>query len=219
MKKISLDRVEHSVEPIEIGSNFTDLVDSIADMSGSACQNCPLHTLEVNKDFVQPSGYPRARIMFVGMNPSNNRCSKTVFGGDDDRHKEIIDKMLTTVGLTRADTYFTNILKCSTADNKFDEEAAKRCYGKFVDELAIVDPELIVCFGESVLNIFGVDFYHYAGPVKNGDYLVARAYHPSYFLRKGGVGAEDNLLQLKETIDGITKKNFINLQLSTVNLK
>ena len=209
-KSITIAGTKHSVEPIEIGSNFADLVDSIADISVSACQNCPLSKLEVNKDFVKPSGYPRARIMFVGMNPSNKRCSTTVFGGEDDRHKEIVDAMLKSVNLTRDNIYVTNILKCSTADNKFDPELAQRCMGKFIDELAIVDPELIICLGHEVAKLLDIDpsIVHAS---KNGSYLVARAHHPSYYLRQGGKGAEKALENIKETINEITRKDFVNL--------
>lgn len=209
-KYITISGVKHSVEPIEVDGKFSDLVDSIADMSVSSCQNCHLSKLEVNKDFVRPSGYPRARIMFIGMNPSNKRCSTTVFGGEDDRHKKVIDDMLKAVNLTRDNIYVTNLFKCSTADNKFDEQAVSNCTSKLLDELALVDPELIVCFGETVANYFGVDFHHNYGPVNNGDYKVAIAYHPSYFLRSGKDSSE-NLIRLKDTINEINLKTFVNL--------
>ena len=209
-KTITISGVKHSVEPIEIGNNFADLVDAIGDMSVSACQNCPLSKLDVNKDFVRPSGYPRARVMFVGMNPSSDRCSTTVFGGDKDRHKDIIDSMLKAVGLTRDNTYFTNILKCSTADNKFDPELATRCTGKLIDEIAIVDPDLIICLGKDVNTMFGF-FSPVNQQAKNGDYWVAGAFHPSYYLRQGGKDADKALLHLKERIDEINAKTFVNL--------
>lgn len=221
IKKISISGIEHSVEPIDVGSNFTDLVDSISDTTCSTCQNCPLSKLEVNKDFVKPSGYPRARIMFVGMNPSSDRCSTTVFGGDKDRHKEIIDKMLKSVNLTRDNTYFTNILKCSTADNKFNSELAARCAGKLIDELAIVNPDLIICLGNEVAKILGFNLGKpsHSSPesipgdrlIQNGDYKVGRVYHPSFFLRKGGADAEHNLEPYKEEINEINLKSFVNL--------
>jgi len=208
-KTIQIAGIEHSVEPIEIGNNFSDLVDSISDMSCSSCQNCPLSKLDVNKDFVKPSGYPRARIMFVGMNPSNNRCSTTVFGGEDDRHKSIVNEMLKSVNLTRDNIYVTNILKCSTADNKFDSELAKNCFGKFIDELALVDPELIICLGAEVAKMFGLTWASESAQ-KNGDYLVASAYHPSFFIRSGK-SSENNLIHLKEAIEDINIRSFVNL--------
>jgi DNA polymerase-3 subunit alpha len=207
-KTITIAGKQHSFEPIEVESNFADLVDSIADMSCSSCQNCPLSKLDVNKDFVKPSGYPRARIMFVGMNPSNDRCSTTVFGGEKDRHKKIIDEMLSAVNLTRDNTYFTNILKCSTENNKFDPIMAQNCMGKFIDELAIVDPDLVVCLGGEVAKMFGITSSSQKAAV-NGDYLVASAYHPSYFIRSGE-SSKENLVHLKETIDEINLKSFVN---------
>jgi len=215
-KTISIAGIKHTVEPIEIGNNFADLVDSISDMSCNTCQNCPLSKLEVNKDFVRPSGYPRARIMFVGMNPSNKRCSTTVFGGEDDRHKEIVDAMLKGVNLTRDNIYVTNILKCSTADNKFDAELAVHCMSKLIDEIALVDPELIICLGVEVSKLFGVESNVKNGPriTNNGDYIVASAIHPSAIIRNGGRGASTALEHLSGglgIIDEINTRSFVNL--------
>lgn len=211
-KTISISGVKHSVEPIEIEGNFADLVDSIGDMSVSACQNCPLSKLEVNKDFVRPSGYPRARIMFVGMNPSNKRCSTTVFGGPDDKYKDIINEMLASVNLTRDNVYFTNILKCSTEDNKFDSELAVQCLGKFADELAIVDPELIIALGGEVAELFGWTKENQGDLWRtNGSYKIGRTHHPSYLARMKNGDEKVCLTHLKETIDEINLRSFVNL--------
>jgi DNA polymerase-3 subunit alpha len=207
-KTITISEKKYEIEPYEVDSSFAETLDSISDMSSSSCQNCPLSHLPVNKDFVRPSGYPRARIMFVGMNPSNKRCSTTVFGGEDDRHKEIVNKMLAAVKLTRDNIYVTNILKCSTSDNKFDKSLASVCAHKLIDEIAIVDPELIICLGKDVSEMFGIGLK--SEVVNNGNYLVGSAYHPSYFLR-GNDGAENNLKHMDMVINGIIRKDFVNL--------
>jgi DNA polymerase-3 subunit alpha len=211
-KAIAISGVSYAVQPIEIDSNFADIVDAIEDTSSVECQACPLLKLECNKEFVKPSGYPRARVMLVGMNPSHNRRGNHVFGPEDSNHYDMMKEMLAEVGLSFETVYITNIQKCSTEDNKIDLKVLPTCISqKFVRELEIVDPELIICLGETVSNIFGLAFDHYAGPVKNGNYTIARAYHPSFFARKGGVGASDNFSHLKELIKKIKVKNFVNL--------
>lgn len=215
-KTITISGTEHKLEPIEIGSNFADLVESINDMTSSTCQACPLQKLEFNKDTIKASGYPRARIMFVAMNPSNKRDLGShrgleIFGEDDKRHYSIVNKMLKEVGLTRDNVYITNILKCSTEDNEIDEAVLPKCIEqKFLHELEIVDPELIICMGSTVSKLFGMrkDSGNY---IQNGSYMIGDVNHPSYFARNGGKGAEEALKHLKETIEEINIRSFVNL--------
>lgn len=211
-KTITICQTQYSVEPIEIGPDFADILDAINDLSSSECQACPLQKLEFNNDFVKANGYPRARIMFVAMNPSSSRRGNVVFGEQDTKNHQIVKDMLAEVSLPIESVYITNLLKCSTTDNKIDESILPRCIAqKFIHELEIVDPDLIICLGETVCNLFGVDFHHNSGPVKNGDYTIARAYHPSFFARKGGEGAKDNLVILKDEIKKHKLKSFVNL--------
>lgn len=210
MKKITILNKTHEIEPIEIRNDFSEIVETINDTS--SCTTCSLKKLEVNQEVVAASGFPRARIMFVSMNPSNKRRGTKVFGKEDTINHDIVKRMLRAVDLTFENVYITNLQKCSTLDNKLDSAVLPECIkSKFLQELAFVDPELIVCFGESVTNLFGADFRDNCGIVKNGDYLIAKAYHPSYFARKGGEGADDNLKHIKEYINKIIVKDFVNL--------
>jgi DNA polymerase-3 subunit alpha len=215
-KIITIAGIEHKLEPIEIGSDFADVVESINDMSSSTCQACPLQQLEFNKEVIKASGYPRARIMFVAMNPSNKRelgghRGNEIFGANDKVHYSIVNEMLKGVNLTRDNVYITNILKCSTSDNKLDPAVLPNCITqKFLHELEIVDPELIICLGNEVAQLFGLISTNYSIN-KNGDYLVAKAYHPSYFARQGGKGAEKALEHLKDDIEDINVRSFVNL--------
>jgi len=215
-KAITISGVEHKLEPIEIGGDFADVVDSVNDMSSSTCQNCPLQKLEFNKEVIKASGYPRAKVMFVAMNPSNKRelgghRGNEIFGAKDKTHYSIVNEMLKSVGLTRDNVYITNIQKCSTEDNKIDSTVLPKCIEqKFLHELEIVDPELIICLGNEVAQLFGlISTDHF--PHMNGDYLVAKAYHPSYFARQGGKGAEKALEYLKKEIEEINTRSFVNL--------
>ncbi len=210
-KTITIYKKQYSIEPITIDSNFADAVDAINDNTSEECHSCPLQPYEVNKDFVKASGYPRARIMLVGMNPSNTRRGNLVFGPEDSVNYPIVKKMLDAVGLTFDNVYITNILKCSTIDNELDKQIVPKCIAnKFIRELEIVDPELIICLGKEVSKLFGLERFD-ENVHTNGSYLVATAYHPSFYARKGGEGAEGNISHLWQTIKNIKLKNFVNL--------
>lgn len=218
-KTIQIAGTEHKLDPIEIGSDFSDVVESVNDTTSSTCQACPLQQLDFNKEVIKASGYPRARIMFVAMNPSNKRelgghRGNEIFGERDKKHYKIVNDMLASVGLTRDNVYITNILKCSTENNELDRTLLPNCIKqKFLHELEIVDPELIICMGGSVAELFGWTKQNQSEILlTNGQYKIGRCYHPSYFLR-GGQSAQphENLLHLKETIEEINIRSFVNL--------
>jgi DNA polymerase-3 subunit alpha len=214
MKKITILNKTYEINPIEIDNNFADIVESINDMS--MCDNCPLQKLPFNKEVITATGYPRARIMFVAMNPSNKRelsghRNGGVFGKADNINHDIMKRMLTSVNLTFNNVYITNIQKCSTENNKLDYDVLPKCIErKFAEELAFVDPELIICLGNEVSKIFGIDKFD-ERVYTNGDYKIATAYHPSYYSRKGGEGADGNLTHLWREINEIITKDFVNL--------
>ena len=222
-KTITICQTQYNVQPIEIDSNFADVVDALEDTTTPECQTCPLQSYEVNKAFVKASGYPRARIMLVGMNPSNTRRGNLVFGPEDTVNYPIVKKMLDAVGLTFDCVYITNILKCSTVDNELDKEIVPKCVAqKFIKELEIVDPELIICFGNEVAKMLGFNLPRYkdysedpSAPgdrlIQNGNYSIGRVYHPAFFARKGGVDAEHSLESYAEEIKKLKTKSYVNL--------
>lgn len=217
-KTIQIAGIEHKLDPLEIGNDFSDVVESVNDMTSITCQSCPLQKLECNKEVIKASGYPRSRVMFVAMNPSNKRemgghRGNELFGKDDKRHYEIVNKMLESVGLTRDNVYITNILKCSTENNELDIDVLPKCIvQKFLHELEIVDPELIICMGGNVAELFGWTKENQAETIlQNKDYKIGRTTHPSYLARMNNGDENNCLLHLKEEIDAIKIRSFVNL--------
>jgi DNA polymerase-3 subunit alpha len=211
-KKISILNEVYEIEPFNFDIEINEALDNIYDITSSVCQNCKLSQLEVNKELVISTGYPRSKIMIISLNPSNNRRGNRVFGVQDNINHSIVESMLKKVNLTFDNVYITNILKCSTENNKIDTEILPLCIkNKLIHEISIVDPELIICLGETVSNFFGIDFRGNTNVIKNGDYIIAKAYHPSYYARKNGEGAENNFLEFKKIIDEINLKTFVNL--------
>ena len=131
-------------------------------------------------------GNPEARILFLGEAP----------GADEDRLGEpfvgkagqLLDRIIKASTLKREEIYICNILRCRPPGNRnpTDQEAAN-CREYLNGQIAIVDPDYIVCWGSvAARNLLGTTspigrmrgrFYNY------GRAKVLCTYHPSYLLR------------------------------------
>ncbi|HEX6987478.1 MAG TPA: uracil-DNA glycosylase, partial [Planctomycetaceae bacterium] len=132
------------------------------------------------------AGNPQAAIFFLGEAP----------GADEDRTGEpfvgkagqLLNRIIAACRLTREEIYIGNILKCRPPGNRnpTPREAAN-CREYLSAQLAIVDPDYIVCWGRiAAENLLGLK-----DPIgrlrqkmfKYGRAKVAATYHPSYLLR------------------------------------
>lgn len=91
-------------------------------------------------------GSPDARLMFVGEAPGaeEDKVGRPFVG----RAGQLLDKMITAMGLRRSDVYITNVLKTRPPNNAtptFDEAAA--CAPYLFEQIAIIRPEVIVTLG------------------------------------------------------------------------
>src|SRR5499426_3478661 len=85
---------------------------------GTDCSRCKLHTLG-RTQVVFGVGNPNADLMFVGEAP----------GADEDiqgepfvgRAGQLLTKIIEAIGLTRADVYIANVLKCRPPNNRNPE--------------------------------------------------------------------------------------------------
>lgn len=151
----------------------------------SQCERCS--ELAMNRrQTVFGTGNPDAKIMFIGEAP----------GADEDRLGEpfvgaagqLLDKIIKACGLKREDLYICNILKCRPPGNRNPlPQEAGNCREYLDAQIAIVQPEYIVCWGtiaaqnllneqRSVGKLRGTWLQH-------GAAKVLCTYHPSYLLR------------------------------------
>src|SRR5438067_2000566 len=80
----------------------------------SACTRCRLH--EARTQAVFGSGDPNADLMFVGEAPGFHEDQQGVpFVGQAGK---LLDRLLGGIGLTRADVYIANVLKCRPPGNR-----------------------------------------------------------------------------------------------------
>jgi len=127
------------------------------------CQGCELHVDATQTVFA--SGSPTARLALVGEQPGDAEDrAGAPFVGPAGR---LLDQALHQAGIDRADTYVTNAVK----HFRFTHTATRRlhktpdlahlaaCRPWLVAELAVVDPQVVVCLGASAARaLLGPDF-------------------------------------------------------------
>ena len=166
----------------------TDRTAALATVAARVCQceKCP-ELARSRTQTVFGVGNPHARVLFLGEAP----------GEQEDRQGEpfvgpagqLLNRIITACGFRREDLYICNILRCRPPGNRLpNAEEAANCR-EFLDaQLAIINPEYIVCWGacaaqnllgtaDSVGRLRGRFYTH-------GHAQVLVTYHPSYLLRE-----------------------------------
>lgn len=149
------------------------------------CQRCQ-ELADTRTQTVFGVGNPEAKIMFVGEAP----------GADEDKQGEpfvgragkLLDKIIEAAGLTREEIYICNILRCRPPQNRNPSPAEAANCREYLDaQIAIVDPDYIVCWGsvaaKSLLDVTTAIGKLRQKFFKYGRAKVACTYHPSYLLR------------------------------------
>ena len=151
----------------------------------AACVRCP-ELASSRHQTVFGVGNPEARFLFIGEAP----------GADEDAQGEpfvgaagqLLDKIVTACGLKRADIYICNILRCRPPGNRKPLPIEAGNCREYLDaQIAIIDPEFIVCWGATAAqNLMGTEesIGRLRGRVfEHGRAKVLCTYHPSYLLR------------------------------------
>ena len=111
-----------------------------------ACEKCRL--CQTRKHVVLGEGDPHAALMFSGEGPGQqeDETGRPFVGAAG----QLLDRMLAAIGLTRAQVYICNIVKCRPPQNRVpepDERAA--CLDYLRQQVALVRPKVIVCLGST----------------------------------------------------------------------
>lgn len=149
------------------------------------CTRCP-QLARTRTQTVFGVGNAEAKVMFIGEAP----------GADEDRLGEpfvgkagqLLTKIIEACGWKRHEIYICNILRCRPPDNRTPTETeADNCREYLDKQIAIVDPDYIVCWGScAAQNLLGTK--DAIGKMRQRFYQHGRAkvlctYHPSYLLR------------------------------------
>jgi uracil-DNA glycosylase len=158
-------------------------LDSLRQQIGD-CQRCSL--AQSRTKLVFGAGNEKARLVFVGEAP----------GADEDRQGEpfvgeagqVLTRMIEAMGLTRAQVYICNVLKCRPPANRNPhKDEVVTCSPFLKQQLQIIRPEVIVALGtfatqtlleskEPISRLRGT-FHKYQG------IPLMPTFHPSFLLR------------------------------------
>lgn len=148
------------------------------------CTRCRLH--KGRKNIVFGVGNVNAEIMFVGEGP----------GADEDEQGEpfvgragqLLNNMISAMGLRRQDVYIANVVKCRPPGNRTPEKDECDTCGPFLlRQIEVIRPKVVVALGavaakyllainDSMSNLRG-RWYEFKGA------RLAVTYHPAYLLR------------------------------------
>ena len=148
------------------------------------CTRCRLH--KGRKNIVFGVGNVNADIMFVGEGP----------GADEDEQGEpfvgragqLLNNMISAMGIQRRDVYIANIVKCRPPGNRVPEkDECDTCSPFLMRQIAVIQPKVIVALGavaaknllavnDSMANLRG-RWYDFKGA------RLLVTYHPAFLLR------------------------------------
>jgi DNA polymerase len=156
-----------------------------------ACVKCP-HLASSRKNVVFGVGSIDAQLMFVGEAP----------GADEDEQGEpfvgragqLLTKIIQATGLSRADVYIANILKCrpdtpgqSAGNRKPTSDEMATCIPYLHEQIDLIRPKVIVALGATAVDgllgkTLGITKLRGTWKTYRGTPLMP-TYHPAYLLR------------------------------------
>jgi uracil-DNA glycosylase family 4 len=125
------------------GADCLDL-QSLRDHIG-VCRRCPLG--ETATQVVFGVGDPHARLLFVGEGPGKNEdLQGEPFVGAAGR---FLDELLGSIGLTRAQVYIANVVKCRPPGNRDPAPAEiEACTPFLARQIDLIDPAVVATLGK-----------------------------------------------------------------------
>jgi len=148
------------------------------------CTRCPL--CETRNKIVFGDGDPNAALMFVGEGPGADEDAQGLpFVG---RGGQLLNNMITAMGLRRDQVYIANIVKCRPPQNRVPEpREANTCTPFLFRQIDVIRPRMLVALGATAATyLLGAktSLSSLRGRIHDcrGSKLVV-TYHPAYLLR------------------------------------
>ena len=178
-----LATTSQSPEPLPIVQDKPAALKAIRADIGD-CTRCRLHKGRTNLVF--GVGNPDAELMFVGEGPGADEDAQgEPFVG---RAGQLLNNMISAMGLKREDVYIANVVKCRPPGNRTPEkDECDMCSPFLLRQIEVIKPKVIVALGavaaknllamnDSMANLRG-RWYDFRGA------RLAVTYHPAYLLR------------------------------------
>src|SRR5437773_6921084 len=110
----------------------------------SACTLCRLH--EGRTQVVFGNGNPNADLMFVGEAPGFHEDQQGIpFVGQAGK---LLDRLLDGIGLTRADVFVANVLKCRPPGNRDPQpDEIEQCEPYLFHQIELIHPRVVATLG------------------------------------------------------------------------
>ena len=173
------------LEPVRVFASQGEALSALKTEIGPACTRCKLHTLG-RRQVVFGVGNPNADLMFVGEAP----------GADEDiqgepfvgRAGQLLTKIIEAIGMTRADVYIANVIKCRPPQNRNPEpDEVEQCEPFLFRQIETIRPKVIVALGkfaaqsllkttEPITRLRGREY-------KYRNAILMPTFHPAYLLR------------------------------------
>jgi DNA polymerase len=148
------------------------------------CTRCALHS--GRNQLVFGDGSPSARLMFVGEGPGADEDEQGLpFVG---KAGQLLNNMITAMGLSRAEVYIANVVKCRPPANRVPEpEEGNTCSPFLFRQIDVVRPQVLVALGATAATYLLGSRQPLAGlrgrvHAFRGTQLIV-TYHPAYLLR------------------------------------
>ena len=153
----------------------------------ATCTNCALH--HSRKKAVPGEGPAQAEIMFIGEGPGfhENEQGRPFVGAAG----QFLDQLLQQAGVTRADVWIGNVVKCRPPGNRdpLPEELAA-CDVYLEKQIAAINPSIIVTLGRFSMNKFmpGAKISQVHGQMRKvGNRYVIAMFHPAAALHQASL--------------------------------
>jgi DNA polymerase len=153
----------------------------------SACTNCQLH--HSRKKAVPGEGPAHAEIMFIGEGPGfhENEQGRPFVGAAG----KFLDNLLGQAGVTRADVWIGNVVKCRPPDNRDPlPEELSACNAFLERQIEAINPSIIVTLGRFSMGKFmpGAKISQVHGEMRKvGNRYVIAMFHPAAALHQAAL--------------------------------
>lgn len=149
------------------------------------CIQCPLSDTRANVVFGE--GGQQASVMLVGEGPGEVEDSTgRPFVGPAG---QLLDEVLSSVGISRQEVYITNVVKCRPPGNRVPAKKEMEMCSPYLEaQIALINPGLIITLGNTptqwlVSDAGGITRIHGSFLPWRGEITIFPMFHPSYLLR------------------------------------
>lgn len=187
----------------------------------ATCTRCKLHYSR--KKAVPGSGDPGSSVMFIGEGPGfhENQQGLPFVGAAG----KFLDELLSDAGLSRAEVFITNVVKCRPPGNRDPQvEELEACKPYLERQIAAINPDVIVTLGRISMGYFinngRISGIHGRSFWSNGRMIVPM-YHPAAALHQPSLRevVRDDFVRLPELIVSAKDTRGKNPDLASVRLE